>query len=80
MQTLFFISFFSGRNNVVAAILSDNSNFERWLTLKLGFKLQPSHPTYFVEDSCEIEIENIQKDTNTQYKATARNFGNIETL
>lgn len=35
---------------------------------------------YFVEESCEIEIENIQKDTHTQYKATARNFGNIETL
>lgn len=36
--------------------------------------------TSFVEESCEIKIENIQKDTHTQYKATARNFENIETL
>lgn len=92
MQTLFFINFFSGRNNVVATILSDNNdNFERWLTLKLESKRETlifflnynfnlRIQTSFVEDSCEIKIENIQKDTRTQYKATARNFGHIETL
>lgn len=77
---------------MVAALLSSSNNaYQRTLSLHSESKREvlyiltnysPKFRTQesFPESSCDVGIEKIQRDTHTEYKATARNCAENETL